>query len=306
MVVGGRLVGLARAGAASQAGSDGGRTDEQEEIPPLDRHPDTLPRVRRVSHPTWPRPSDDGRRADPAFVGTGVLVMAAARPWRRVAEGRDQYLVGFGELKGVLQARPAASGSPSTSRAITPSKNAAATQTRVGPMSSRRGVGAAVAGWPAWAGGRLGRMPRICRLAPWPPGRVGCLPFGCAAEGQSLIIAVMSSPRSHMACCGTGSGRRDTRGRRRRAERRTGSGRKGRRRRGPPLLVNRAREAPSWPGLAASQSAGNSGSSPGPPTSEVPGLLRAGCSLLLRLAGGLLAGRRRSAGCRGNPPATAG
>jgi len=101
MVAGGRLVGLARAGAASQAGSDGGRTDEQEEIPPLDRHPDTLPRVRRVSHPTWPRPSDDGRRADPAFVGTGVLVMAAARPWRRVAEGRDQYLVGFGELKGV-------------------------------------------------------------------------------------------------------------------------------------------------------------------------------------------------------------
>ena len=106
MVAGGRLVGLARAGAASQAGSDGGRTDKQEEIPPLDRHPDTLPRVRRVSHPTWPRPSDDGRQADPAFVGSGVLVIAAARPWRRVAEGRDQYLVGFGELKGVLQGAP--------------------------------------------------------------------------------------------------------------------------------------------------------------------------------------------------------
>ena len=30
-----------------------------------------------------------------------MLVIAAARPWRRVAEGRDQYLVGFGELKGV-------------------------------------------------------------------------------------------------------------------------------------------------------------------------------------------------------------
>ena len=45
-------------------------------------------------------------RADPAFVGTGVLVMAAARPWRRVAEGRDRYLVGFGELKGVLQGAP--------------------------------------------------------------------------------------------------------------------------------------------------------------------------------------------------------
>jgi hypothetical protein len=44
MVAAGRLVGLARA-AASQPGSDGGRTDEQEEIPPLDRHPDTLPRV---------------------------------------------------------------------------------------------------------------------------------------------------------------------------------------------------------------------------------------------------------------------
>jgi len=63
MVAAGRLVGLARAGAASQPGSDGGRTDEQEEIPPLDRHPDTLPRVRKASHPTWPRPSDDGRRA---------------------------------------------------------------------------------------------------------------------------------------------------------------------------------------------------------------------------------------------------
>jgi hypothetical protein len=49
MVAAGRLVGLARAGAASQPGSDGGRTDEQEEIPPLDRHPDTLPRVRRAS-----------------------------------------------------------------------------------------------------------------------------------------------------------------------------------------------------------------------------------------------------------------
>ena len=63
MVAAGRLVGLARAGAASQPGSDGGRTDEQEEIPPLDRHPDTLPRVWRASHPTCPRPSDDGRRA---------------------------------------------------------------------------------------------------------------------------------------------------------------------------------------------------------------------------------------------------
>ena len=51
MVAVGRLVGLARAGAASHPGSDGGRTDEQEEIPPLDRHPDTLPRVRRASHP---------------------------------------------------------------------------------------------------------------------------------------------------------------------------------------------------------------------------------------------------------------
>src|SRR5271163_2966093 len=63
MVAAGRLVGLARAGAASQPGSDGGRTDEQEEIPPLDRHPDTLPRVWRASRPTCPRPSDDGRRA---------------------------------------------------------------------------------------------------------------------------------------------------------------------------------------------------------------------------------------------------
>jgi hypothetical protein len=32
--------------------------------------------------------------------------MAAARPWRRVAEGRDRYLAGFGELKGVLQGAP--------------------------------------------------------------------------------------------------------------------------------------------------------------------------------------------------------
>ena len=46
MVAAGRLVGLARAGAASQPGSDGGRTDEQEEIPPLDRHSDTLPAYR--------------------------------------------------------------------------------------------------------------------------------------------------------------------------------------------------------------------------------------------------------------------
>ena len=52
MVAAGRLVGLARAAAASQPGSDGGRTDDQEEIPPLDRHPDTLPRARRVSHLT--------------------------------------------------------------------------------------------------------------------------------------------------------------------------------------------------------------------------------------------------------------
>src|ERR1700733_5021842 len=45
MVAAGRLVGLAHAGAASQPGSDGGRTDEQEKTPPLDRHPDTLPRA---------------------------------------------------------------------------------------------------------------------------------------------------------------------------------------------------------------------------------------------------------------------
>src|SRR5579872_4299822 len=47
MIAAGRLAGLARASAASQPGSDGGRTDEQEKIPPLDRHPDTLPRIRR-------------------------------------------------------------------------------------------------------------------------------------------------------------------------------------------------------------------------------------------------------------------
>jgi hypothetical protein len=45
MVAARRLVGLARGGAASQPGPDGGRTDEQDEITPLDRHPDTLPRV---------------------------------------------------------------------------------------------------------------------------------------------------------------------------------------------------------------------------------------------------------------------
>ena len=56
MVAAGRLVGLARAGAASQPGSDGGRTDEQEKIPPLDRHPDTLPRVRRPWDPAQRRP----------------------------------------------------------------------------------------------------------------------------------------------------------------------------------------------------------------------------------------------------------
>ena len=49
MVAARRLVGLARAGAASQPGPDGGRTDEQDEITPLDRHPDTLPRVRRAA-----------------------------------------------------------------------------------------------------------------------------------------------------------------------------------------------------------------------------------------------------------------
>jgi hypothetical protein len=45
MVAAGRLAGRARAGTASQPGFDGGRTDEQEKIPPLDRHRDTLPRV---------------------------------------------------------------------------------------------------------------------------------------------------------------------------------------------------------------------------------------------------------------------
>src|SRR6202043_1521280 len=46
MVAAGRLVGLARAGAASQPGSDGGRTDEQKKFPPLDRHPaHTTPRA---------------------------------------------------------------------------------------------------------------------------------------------------------------------------------------------------------------------------------------------------------------------
>jgi hypothetical protein len=68
MVAAGRLVGLARAGAASQAGSDCGRTDEQEEIPPLDRHPDTLPRVGRApadlaqAQRRWPSGLIDGRR----------------------------------------------------------------------------------------------------------------------------------------------------------------------------------------------------------------------------------------------------
>lgn len=99
MVAGRRLVGLARAGAASQPGSDGGRTDEQEEIPPLDRHPDTLPRVWRASHPTCPRPSDDGRRAqstggastapppaapDKARRKVRIATMAAARAGRSV------------------------------------------------------------------------------------------------------------------------------------------------------------------------------------------------------------------------------
>jgi hypothetical protein len=49
MVAARGLIGLARAGAASQPGPDGGRTDEQDEVPPLDRHPDTLPRVRLAS-----------------------------------------------------------------------------------------------------------------------------------------------------------------------------------------------------------------------------------------------------------------
>ena len=57
MVAAGRLVGLARADAASQPGSDGGRTDEQEKIPPLDRHQDTLPRVRRAWDPAQRRPA---------------------------------------------------------------------------------------------------------------------------------------------------------------------------------------------------------------------------------------------------------
>src|SRR5271169_4616472 len=101
MIAAGRLVGLARAGAASQPGSDGGRTDKQEEIPPLDRHPDTLPRVWRASHLTCPRPTDDGRRAQSTggAVGGHVLwwpwVSASSgttaarygrrmtRPWRR-------------------------------------------------------------------------------------------------------------------------------------------------------------------------------------------------------------------------------
>jgi hypothetical protein len=58
MVAAGRLVGRARAATASQPGSDGGRTDEQEKITPLDRHPDTLPRVRRA----WDPASGDQRR----------------------------------------------------------------------------------------------------------------------------------------------------------------------------------------------------------------------------------------------------
>ena len=81
MVAGRRLVGLARAGAASQPGSDGRRTDEQEEIAPLDRHSDTLPRVWRASHPTWPSPSDDGRRAQSTG---GTVGRAGIRlPWQR-------------------------------------------------------------------------------------------------------------------------------------------------------------------------------------------------------------------------------
>ena len=73
MVAARRLVGLARGGAASQPGPDGGRTDEQDEITPLDRHPDTLPRVRRaavaVSETTrngrvlWPKRQDLRRLA---------------------------------------------------------------------------------------------------------------------------------------------------------------------------------------------------------------------------------------------------
>src|SRR3984957_7367259 len=51
MAAAGGLVGGACAGAPSKPGSDGGRTDEQEELPPLDRHPVTLPRMRTASHP---------------------------------------------------------------------------------------------------------------------------------------------------------------------------------------------------------------------------------------------------------------
>jgi hypothetical protein len=58
----GRLASLARAGAAGQARTDGGRTDEQKELAPLDRHPATLPAQRARSRPSRVLAMSDGTR----------------------------------------------------------------------------------------------------------------------------------------------------------------------------------------------------------------------------------------------------
>jgi len=87
MIAAGRLAGLARAGAASQPGSDGGRTDEQEKIPPLDRHPDTLPRIRRG--------------CDSAQTGNGDGVNLSSRNGTDTRRGASK-----GGEKGGLPGRP--------------------------------------------------------------------------------------------------------------------------------------------------------------------------------------------------------
>jgi hypothetical protein len=132
--------------------------------------------------------------------GQPVHAALRRRTWRSSNRVGGWIRNGHGTRSGSARSRarcrahPAAPGSPSLSRAITPSKNAASTRTRRAAGTSRKGT--AVAGRSPWPGCGLATTSQISPAARSPPDRADGLPLPCALDEESLIVAVMSVPPS--------------------------------------------------------------------------------------------------------------
>jgi hypothetical protein len=99
-----------------------------------------------------------------------------------VAEEREQRLVRFGEIEGVLQGAPGGVRAAERVAGDGPSKNAAATQTRWACGMSRRGMSTAVACRSAWASRGIATTSRISPLLRSPADYADRLPPPCALE----------------------------------------------------------------------------------------------------------------------------